>query len=82
MMEKEGAAQVGKLIYDLEDPDARGEFHRAVSANKAFLALWDISAWLRQKDRYSETGPESWEKVRSDILELIFDAGVDLEEYQ
>lgn len=59
-------------------PEERVEHSHAVHGHRFLSALQDIRQALRDKVKYSETGPVSWEEVQQLFFDKCCEAGVDV----
>lgn len=74
----------GKLEFDLNDSDDKESFNRAVNADKAYRALYELSVFLRNERKYGPTieGPEEEVVIfiEDKFHEIMQDCGIDLSE--
>lgn len=69
------------LWFALDDSSDEATFKRAANADNAYSALWEISQYLRELDRYSEEDMHSIGKIRSKFYEILQEEKVDLDDY-
>lgn len=69
------------LWFALDDSSDEATFRRAANADNAFSALWEVSQYLRELDRYSEEEMHSIDKIRSRFHEILGEENVDLDDY-
>ena len=70
------------LKFNLDDSSDRSAHKRCLAATDAFFALHDISARLRELDKYGETDKVSIEMVRSDFYAILQDRDINLDDLE
>ena len=65
------------LTFDL--PEERDDHLLATKASNMYGALWDVSQYLRQIDRYMDKQPDI-DVMRERFYEILNENGFDLEE--
>lgn len=66
-----------KLIFDLEDPNDRIEFERAIRGKDMAMLLWEYDQHLRSEYKYGEK--EEAYAFREKLREMMTEAGIDLD---
>ena len=72
------------LKFNLDDPDSSAKFKRAVNADGAYHAVYEIFQEFRKilkynEDKYSEETLEVIEKLREDCALTLNENGIDLD---
>jgi hypothetical protein len=71
------------LKFDLSDPDDRLDHMKAVKANDAFLALWNISDKYRSLLKHGDLSDDKYEVVENlykEFFEEMESQGINLDE--
>lgn len=75
-----------KLIFDLNDPDDRGDFAIASKANNLGLALWEIVhnsrkaiEWSIEASEEPKTAAEGVEMVYNRIFEILEENDINID---
>jgi hypothetical protein len=65
---------VGKLEFNLNDPEEKKAYMRALKATNAYQALWMIEKGIRTKNAYlKDSIPEDEYKLTIKILDDVMD---------
>lgn len=70
----------GILEFNLDDSFEKEAFKRASSATDAYLVLWDIQEYLRNKSKYGEADWMPISEIQERIGEFLEKYNVDLDD--
>lgn len=70
-----------KATLTFQLPEEQEEFHMAVKANRAHIALLDMDQFLRSKIKYEELTEEQnelYQSIRDKLREILLDRDVNI----
>ena len=71
---RNSGVKMAKGILEFNLPEEEKEFEHAVHYFKAYKALWDMEAWLRNQLKYKDLKPtarKTLEEVREEFSDLV-----------
>jgi hypothetical protein len=68
------------LSFDDSDPHEATSARRAINATHAYLALWDMDSWLRNKVKYEDK--EVFQEARDALREFLDDYDINLDDIE
>ena len=72
--------RTGILKFNLADIESELAFHRAVNANDAYGALWNVSQMLRDIRKHGEEPRATVaEEIEKKFYEILNDEGINLD---
>lgn len=66
--------KMAKGILEFNLPEEEKEFEHAAQYFKAYKALWDMDAWLRNQLKYKDLKPtarKTLQEVREEFVDLV-----------
>ena len=77
-LEEEKPTYTATLHFDLAEHNA--DFITAINGMKYWQILWDLSQKIRNKIKYEENPPATWEEFETLFYQLLYDYNINLEE--
>lgn len=70
-----------KVILEFDGQEDRNEIRRVIKATDAYLVLWNLDQWLRERIKFGGAGKEM-EECREKLSELMGEQGVGFDELE